>query len=89
MRMIIEAKGNLESVLRHNYEIREEERVRMDEIREEERVRMEQNDIIIFYDDESDSGIMEIPITSDPFIQNLKCKINMVHDLSRQMKLSL
>ena len=28
-------------------------------------------------------------IISDPFIQNLKLKPNMVHDLSRQMKISL
>ena len=40
MRMIIEAKENVESTLRHNYEIREEERVRMDAMRKEERVRM-------------------------------------------------
>ena len=42
--MINEAKEELESTLRHN-----------DEIREEERVRMEQNVIIIFSDEESDS----------------------------------
>ena len=35
MRMIIEAKENLEITLRHNDEIREEERVRMDAMREE------------------------------------------------------
>ena len=28
-------------------------------------------------------------IISDPFIHNLKCKPNMVHDLSRKMKISL
>ena len=28
-------------------------------------------------------------IISDPFIQNLKLKPNMVHDLSRQMKISV
>ena len=56
MRMIIEAMENLEIKLRHNYEIREEERVRMDAMRGEERFRMEQNAIIIFSDDASDSG---------------------------------
>ena len=54
MCMIIEAKENLEITLRHNDEIREEERVCMDAMREEERVRMAQNAIIIFSDDESD-----------------------------------
>ena len=34
MRMIIEAKENLESTLRHNDEIMEEERVRMDAMSE-------------------------------------------------------
>ena len=38
----------MEITLRHNYEIREEELVRMGAIREEERVRMAQNSIIIF-----------------------------------------
>ena len=28
-------------------------------------------------------------IISDPFIQNIKCKPNMVHDLSRKMKISI
>ena len=49
--MINKAKENLESTLRHNDEIREEERVRMDAMREEERVRMAHNDIIILSDD--------------------------------------
>ena len=39
------------STLRHNYEIREEERVRVDAMMEEERVHMAQNDIIILSDD--------------------------------------
>ena len=77
----------MESTLRHNCEIREEERVRMDAMREEERVHMVQNTIIILSDDESDSERREIPITSDLFIQNIKHKPNMVHDLSRQMKI--
>ena len=38
MKMINEAKENLESTLRHNYEIREEECVCMGAMREEERV---------------------------------------------------
>ena len=45
--MINEAKEELENTLRHNYAVREEECVRMDEMREEERVRMAQNTIII------------------------------------------
>ena len=61
MKMINKAKENPESTLRHNDEIREEERVRMDTIREEERVRMAQNAIIILSDDKSDSGRKEIP----------------------------
>ena len=51
----------MESTLRHNDEIREEERVRMIAIREEERVRMVQNDIIILLDEEYDSGRRQIP----------------------------
>ena len=51
----------MESTLSKNYEITEEERVRMDAMREEESVRMAQNYIIISSDDESDSGIREIP----------------------------
>ena len=85
--MIIKVKENLESTLRHNNEIREEERVRMDAMREEESVRMAQNTIIVLSDEESDSGRREIPITSYQFIQNIKLKTNMVHDLSRQMKI--
>ena len=50
----------MESTLSKNYEITEEERVRMDAMREEESVRMAQNYIIISSDDESDSGIREI-----------------------------
>ena len=79
--MIIKAKENLESTLRHYDEIREEERVCMDAMREEERVRMAHNATIILSDDESDSRRREVPITSDPFIHNLKCKPNMFHDL--------
>ena len=51
MKMINEAKENLESTLRHNDEISEEECVRMDAIREEERGRMAQNVIIILSDE--------------------------------------
>ena len=40
IKMINEAKEELESTLRRNAEIREEERVHMDTIREEECVRM-------------------------------------------------
>ena len=47
-RMVIEAKENLESTVRHNDEIMEEEHVCMDTMKEEERVRMAQNAIIIF-----------------------------------------
>ena len=54
MRMIIEAKENLESTLRHKDEIREEERVRMHETRKEELVCMAQNAIIIISDDKYD-----------------------------------
>ena len=61
MKIINEAKEELESTLRHNDEIKEEERVRMDAIREEERVRMAQNTIIISSDDKSDSKRREIP----------------------------
>ena len=45
----------------------EEERARMDAMREEEHVHMSQNDIIIYSDDESDSGRRQIrskPVTS-------------------------
>ena len=51
----------MENTLRHNYAIREEERVRMDEMNEEERVRMAHNYIIIFSDNKSDSGRRKIP----------------------------
>ena len=44
--MIIKAKENLESTLRHNDEIREEEHVRVDAIGEEERILMAHNAII-------------------------------------------
>ena len=47
MKMINKAKEELESTLRHNDEIREEEHFRVDAMREEERVRMAQNNIII------------------------------------------
>ena len=61
----------------------------MDAMREDERVRMAQNTIIVLSDEESDSGRREIPITSYQFIQNLKREPNMVHELSRQIKISL
>ena len=51
----------MESILSHNDEIREEERVRMDAIREKERVRMAQNDIIVSFDNESDSRRRQKP----------------------------
>ena len=63
----------MESTLRHNDEIREEECVRMDSMREEERVRMTQNTIIILSDDESDSGRREIP--SKPVTSSNKASI--------------
>ena len=56
MKMINEAKEKLESTLRHNDEIREEELVRMDAMREEECVRMAQNATIILSDEKYDSG---------------------------------
>ena len=87
MRMVIQAEENLVITLRNNDEIWEEECVRMDEMREEERVLMAQNAIIFLSDDEPYLGRREIPITSDPFIHNLKHKPNMVHDLSRQLKI--
>ena len=55
MKMMNEAKEELESTLLQNYEIREEERVHMDAMREEECVNMAQNAIIISSDDEYDS----------------------------------
>ena len=58
---LILPQENLESTLRHNYEIREEERVRTDAMRKEEHVRMAHNAIIISSDDESDSGRRQIP----------------------------
>ena len=61
MKMINKAKEESEITLRHNDEIRKEERVRMDATREEERVRMSQKAIIILSDDESDSGGRQIP----------------------------
>ena len=67
MKITGEAKEELESTLRHNDEIREEERVRMDTMREEERVRMAHNAIVIFSDDESNSErrqILSKPVTS-------------------------
>ena len=54
MKMINDAKEELESTLRHNDAIREEERVHMDKIREEERVHMAQNAIKILSDEKSD-----------------------------------
>ena len=65
MKMINDDKEELESTLRHDHEIREEER--MDAMREEEHVRMAHSAIIISSHDESDSGRREIqykPVTS-------------------------
>ena len=70
MKMINKAKGELEITLRHNDEIREEERVRMVTTREEERVRMAHNFIIILSKNESDSRRIEIP--SKPVITSNK-----------------
>ena len=50
MKIIKEAKEELESTLCHNYEIKEEGRVRIDAMREEERVHMAQNNILILSD---------------------------------------
>ena len=44
----LKAKENLESTLRYNDEIREEERFRMNAMREEEHAYMAQNSIIYF-----------------------------------------
>ena len=63
----------MESILRHNDEIREEERVRMDAMKEEERVCMAQNSIIISSDDEYDSGRRAIP--SKPVMSSNKASI--------------
>ena len=54
MKMINEAKEELENTLRHHYAIREEERVCMDATREEKCVHMAHNAIIISSDDEYD-----------------------------------
>ena len=54
MKMINEAKEELENTLRHNYAIREGERVRMDAMMEEEHFHMSHNASITFSDDESD-----------------------------------
>ena len=54
MKIINEAKEELESTSRNNDEIGEEERVHMDALREEERVHMPQNAIIISSDDKYD-----------------------------------
>ena len=51
----------MESTLRHNDEIREEEHVRMDVMKKEESVCMSQNAIINLYDNKSDSVIRVIP----------------------------
>ena len=59
MKMINEAKEELENTLRHNDAIREEERDCMDEIREQERVRMAQNTIIIFSESSSSDDALE------------------------------
>ena len=59
MRMIIEAKENLESKLRHNDAIEEDERVRMDAMREEECVRMAQNNILISSESSSSDDSLE------------------------------
>ena len=66
-KMINKAKEELEITLRHNDEIREEERVLMDQMRERESVHMAYNAIIILSDNKSDSGRREIlpkPVTS-------------------------
>ena len=57
--MINEAKEELESTLRRNAEIREEERVHMDTIREEECVHMAQNTIIILSESSSSDDSLE------------------------------
>ena len=59
MKMINEAKEELENKLRHNDVIREEEHVRMDEMREEERVCMAQNTIIILSESLSSDDLLE------------------------------
>ena len=61
MKMINEAKEELENTLRHNDSISEEERVRIDAMRKEERVRMAQNTIIIWSGEKSDSVRRQIP----------------------------
>ena len=66
--MINDAKGELESTLRHNDEIREEKHVRMDPMRKEERVQMAHNAIIFSSDDESDPGRREI--TTKPIMSS-------------------
>ena len=67
MCMIVEAREHLESTLRQNYEMREEQRVHMVAMGEEERVRMAQNAINFFSDVVSDLGRKEViskPVTS-------------------------
>ena len=59
MKMINEAKEELENTLRHNDAIREEERVRTNATREEERVRMAHNTIIILSKSASSDGSLE------------------------------
>ena len=59
MKMINEAKSELENTLRHNDAMREEERVRMDAMREEERVRMAHNTIMILYEPSSSDDLLE------------------------------
>ena len=58
--MINEAKEELENALRHNYNIREEDRVRTGVMREEERVQMADNTIIISSESSSSDKSLEI-----------------------------
>ena len=60
-KLINEANEELEITLGHNDEIKEEERVRLDEMSEEDLVRMTQNAIIILSDEKYDSGRRQMP----------------------------
>ena len=59
MKVINEDKEELENTLRHNNEIRGEERVRMHAMREEECVRLAQNTIIILSESSSSDDSLE------------------------------
>ena len=59
MKVINEVKEELESKLRHNYEMREEERFHMDAMREEERVCMAHNNIIISSESSYSDDLLE------------------------------